>query len=147
MWPFGKRKFGAFVLRWLAGGIVFAMWPFGKRSKDEETGLGPMAVAVQDIIRNAFDSPGPLYTPERRQILSAWLGNFARNLGAAVSAVETGQDVRGQPISRNQILQGLRRMCDEYGRTDTLKRLEDVCGTSIRCRFEKVLRDVRSFAS
>ena len=120
------------------------MWPFGKKSTDKVTTLRTQAAAVQDIISEAFDSPGPLYTPERQQILSKWLGNFARNLGAAVTAVETGKDMRGQPISTDQILQGLKRMCDDYGRTDTLKRLEDVCGSSTRGRFERVLRDVRS---
>jgi len=118
-----------------------------KGSKQGVRTLRKYAVAVQDIIDIAFDAPGPLFNEQRRQILSTWLRNFAVNLGAAVSAVETGKDMSGEPISTQEILQGLMRMCDDYGRSDVLKRLEDVCGQSIRSRFEAILRDVRSVAS
>ena len=105
------------------------------------------ATAVQSILRHAFQSPGSLYSAERHRILSMWLSNFIRNLEGVVTAVETGKDMGGNQISRDEILEGLQRMCGEYGRHDTLKRLEDVCGAGIRSEFEDVLRELRLLAS
>ena len=123
------------------------MWPFSNKPAQATSSLRNQSIAVQEILTDAFSSPGPLYSDDRRRILSDWLGNFARNLGAAVAAYETGKDMRGNSISKQQILQGLSRMCADYGSTATLKRLEDVCGTKIRTRFERVLREVQAAAA
>ena len=123
------------------------MWPFSRKSADKVADLRTQSIAVMAIIEHAFDSPGPLHTPERRQILSAWLTNFARNLGAACTAMETGRDMAGQPISQADIRQGLKKMCQAYGSAQTIKRLEDVCGSKVRIGFERVLSEVRATAS
>ena len=120
------------------------MWPFTRKQTDPAGSLRYHASAVQNIIAEAFDNPGPLCNGERRGILTAWLSNFSRNLNAAVEAVENGKDMRGSRISELQIHQGLVRMCDDYGRADTMKRLEDVCGSSIRKNFDRILCDVRA---
>lgn len=123
------------------------MWPFTNKPAQGKSSLRNQSITIQEIVNDAFTSPGPLYSDDRRRIISDWLGNFARNLGAAVTAYETGSDMRGNTISKQQILQGLNRMCNDYGSSATLKRLEDVCGAEIRSRFERVLREVQSLAS
>ena len=114
--------------------------------KDIVASVRKQASTVGSILRRAFESPGPLFSGERQKILSMWLANFTKNLEGVVTAIETGRDMGGNNISPNEVLAGLERMCSEYGRHDTLKRLEDVCGRGIRDDFERVLRELRPLA-
>lgn len=112
------------------------MWPFSSsKQTDPATTLREQARLTRSILAVAFDSPGPLYSPDRRTIMTAWLSNFASNLDAAVSTIGRSPD---------DVRRGLKRMCDDYGMGSTMRRLGDVCGPAIRKRFKKVLRTVKS---
>lgn len=114
---------------------------------NEVTELRQATVQLQGIISRAFDAPGPMADPQRRQILTQWLGNFSKNLEASVTAISQGTDMRGNSISKRDIAAGLTRMCNDFSAQPSLQRLEQVCGNSIRQEFESVISKVRSAIS
>lgn len=123
------------------------IFDFLKRKEDTVSQLKSQVIAVQNIVSDAFDQPGPMYNPAREQILGMWFSGFVRNLDAAVSAIERGIDMSGNPITKREIALGLRRMCEEYSRPEVLQRLQDVCGMRTRRAFEEVLKRVRSISA
>lgn len=109
--------------------------------------LAPLIAKVNSLASRAFDAPGPLFDESRRQILTQWLGNFARNLQAVATALRDGRDMSGHVISAAQAGEGLQRMCDEYGKSVVLQRLEHVCGAGVRREFEAVLKEATALAA
>jgi hypothetical protein len=97
---------------------------------------------VRELVKRAFEAPGPLYNAERRDIITRWLENFANNLDAAAAALRTGRDVNGRPMTRAGLAAAVEQMCSEY--TRGVSRLEEVCGRAVRERFERILANVRS---
>lgn len=97
---------------------------------------------MQKLRDHAFDEPGPLFNPPRREIISAWLKNFSNNIEAAQAAFRSGLDINGRPMSRGQLAESVERMCGEY--EQGLTRLGEVCGKAVRQGFEKILAGTRS---
>lgn len=124
------------------------MWPFGKRTEaGGKESLESLSAEVHRILDSAFDHPGALYNEQRRQIMTAWFQNMARNIDAAAAAIKAGQDMRGQSISRAQVAQGLIRMCDQMGQPQMLTRLDEVCGAATRNAVASVLENLKHLAT
>jgi hypothetical protein len=119
---------------------------FGKK-RDDAGELEALGREAKKILATAFVNQGPLYSAEREQILRTWMENFIRNVAAGSSALATGRGMDTAGISKQQIGSGLQRMCDDYGRVDTMQRLEDVCGKKTRNAFAAVITKVRSIAN
>jgi hypothetical protein len=107
--------------------------------------LEAAARRITDLLPRAFESPGPLFNESRRRIIEAWVSNFAKNIADANRAVVEGRDTNGNTISRDQVGDGLNRMCSEY--REGLKRLEDVCGSRVRQEFETLLSETSECAA
>lgn len=104
-----------------------------------------LASRLESLKARAFEVPGPLFNEQRKQIIEAWLANFATNLEAAARSLTGGLDMNGRPISRQQIAEAVDHMCKEY--SQGLQRLEEVCGPRIRQDFEALMTEARSLIS
>jgi hypothetical protein len=107
-------------------------------------GFELQAALVDQWRASAFKKPGHLYNRARRTIISDWLTNFSRNLREAVEALITGKDATGAGITMSEVRAGVGRMCEEYGRSDTMQRLLDVCGAETHMMFRASLLGVQS---
>lgn len=99
-------------------------------------------IDTRTLLTKAFDEPGPLFTLDRKQILTKWFENFASNIEAAQIAFQTGRDIQGHPMTGQQLFEAVERMCSEY--EQGLNRLEEVCGKAVRERFEAILSRLRA---
>ena len=103
---------------------------------------------LEELLADLPNESGPMnVAPQKRKNVENWLLNFNRNLKAAVEALDTGKNLRGQPTTRGLIRDDLVRMCDDYANIQALSLLGILLGTKVHARFKAILDDVRKAAA
>ena len=115
-------------------------WPFGKK-KDVAAQLRSQARDVAELVSEAFNTPGHMYNEQRAQAVGGWLTKFEQALENAGRTAFAGKD---KPDVVRQVKRTVKTLCEESGKPEYLKRLEGVCGASMRNRFERILRELRA---
>lgn len=116
------------------------MWPFS-RKQDVSVALRRQATELAELLSEAFNTPGSMYGEQRAQVVGAWLSKIQQALEQAARAAYSAKD---KPDALRQTLASVKRLCEDCGKPEHLKRLEGVCGPSIRDRFEQVLKALRA---
>jgi len=106
-----------------------------------------LAGQVEQLAATAFDHPGPLFDEPRKAIFKKWFANFARNLTAAAQALKGAQEPPTALSARQEVADGLVRMCGEYGKAEVRQRLQQVCGAEVHQKFDEILKQTVALAS